>query len=115
MYVYTGQFDIDIIPKLEYEIDIDKLLLLKYVEGSSFPIHTHTKITDNHLGDLIIYSPNQDFSGGDLIIHHHDHKEIVTTSNLKEWKCVFLPLSIPHEVTPITSGVRYSFKYELYS
>lgn len=106
-------------PDLDPRIKINELLCLRYNEGVGFEKHTHIKITDNHIGDMIIFPPvsllKEKFTGGDLIIYHEDEKlEIIRTDNLTEWKIVELKLGIPHEVTPIKEGIRYSFKFDLY-
>lgn len=102
------------LPDFGYKINKEDLMLLKYAEGSKFEIHSHMKVTDNHLGDLIIFPPNQKLIGGDLVIYFPDEIKVIEVSQIKEWTCIFLPLMIPHEVRKIISGVRYSFKYDLY-
>ena len=112
--VYIG--DIKWFPDLDPRINTDELLCLRYKKGMGFGKHSHIKIMDDHFGDLIIFPPSHfsQFKGGDLIIYHEDHTEIIQTDNLNEWKVVELKLYVPHEVTPITKGVRYSFKMDLY-
>lgn len=116
LFVYAGV--IKCFPTLDVNLDIDNIMCLKYATHSSFEKHSHVKITDSHLYDLIIFPPISllpiPFKGGDLIIHHNDKKEIIKVDNLNEWKIVKLDLGIPHEVTEITKGIRYSFKYEVY-
>lgn len=113
--IYIGE--IKNFPNLDPRINIDEILCLRYNKGVGFKKHTHIKITDNHLGDIIIFPPSSlsPFKGGDLIIYHEDRTEIIKTDNLTEWKIVELKLGVPHEVTEIEEGIRYSFKFDLFS
>lgn len=117
LYVYTGE--IKDFPDIDNRVIKEDLLVLKYIKGNGFPKHSHLKITDEHIGDLIIFPPisilPESFTGGDLIVYHDTGLEIIRTDNLTEWKVVFLKLGIPHEVTPITHGIRYAFKYDIFN
>ena len=119
LYFYIGDYI-----KLPVELEIfgkrinqDNLLCLKYLTGKGFYKHNHLKINEHHLGDVIIFPPSnllkEKLEGGDLIIYDNPTK-IIKVSELEEWKVIFLPLMVEHEVTEITRGIRYSFKYDLY-
>jgi len=100
-----------------YHLVKDNPLIIKYTEGSFYEKHKHSKIDDNHVGDVILYPPvdlYSQFTGGDLTIHFDDHDFIFSTDNLTEWYAVYLPLEIDHSVSKIDTGTRYSFKFELY-
>lgn len=93
-------------------------MCLRYSVGSSFNKHSHLKISNDHLGDMIIFPPIHllpiQFKGGNLIIYHEDKIEIIEVDSLTEWKVVRLNLNIPHEVSEVTEGIRYSFKFDIY-
>lgn len=74
-----------------YKIDKIKILCLCYEVGVGFHKHSHIPIDKSHLFDFIIYPPsNNSFEGGDLIIYHKTHTEIINTDKLNEWKVVKL-------------------------
>lgn len=115
--IYTGV--VRNFPEIDSRIILDNLLALKYNPGEGFPKHSHIKISDEHIGDMIIFPPvsilPEPFVGGDLVIYYDDRTEVIKVDNLNEWKAVYLELNIPHEVTPVLSGTRYSFKYDLFN
>lgn len=111
----TNNLDLKTIKELTIK-NIDNIILLKYVIGEGFAKHHHIKISENHIGDVIIYPPSNFnfFKGGDLKIHNKNDIYTIIPSQLKKWTVVFLPLEIEHEVTPIIEGERYAFKIDLY-
>lgn len=120
LYVYIG--DIKSFPITHYNgiaLDRDNIMCLKYNKGVGFEKHSHVKIDDSHIYDLIIFPPisllPEKFKGGDLIIYHDDHIERIRVDNLEKWLVVRLDLEVPHEVEAVEYGIRYSFKYEIYS
>jgi hypothetical protein len=95
----------------------ENILVLKYLTGSIFKKHSHFKIDDNHVGDLILFPPiglYSRFIGGDLNIYFNNREINFQSDSLLEWTAIFLPLEVPHDVSKIIEGIRYSFKFDLY-
>ena len=89
----------------------DEPYLIHYRLNDHFPRHRDLKVSDDHLGAVLLYPP-ADYEGGELVIynddgsilhkvgcHHKDNKIIM----------VLVPLSYEHEVLPITKGNRYVY------
>lgn len=87
--------------------------VLKYLPGCFFKLHTDTrKGLNHHLTVLIL--PVKNYEGGELILHTNDGT-VNITAGPSEWTLVMFRPDVPHEVTPVTSGVRYVFKTDFYS
>ena len=126
--IYLGELEKDqlkeyLLDLWDEEYDINDLLIIRYNVGKGFPLHVHSKITDTHLGDIVIYPPSyflsEELIGGDLVIYNSidpfEEKMRVEVSKLKVWTKIFIPIGVYHEVEPIISGMRYTFKFDIYS
>jgi hypothetical protein len=95
----------------------EDILILKYCKGAVFEKHSHLKINENHIGDLILFPPIEiysNFIGGDLILYFDNTILRYEPSKMENWTGIFLPLGIEHSVEEVISGIRYSFKIDLY-
>lgn len=88
--------------------------VLKYLPGCFFKLHTDTRKGLNHHLTVLIFPPVKNYEGGELILHTNDGS-VNITADPSEWTLVMFRPDVPHEVTPVTSGVRYVFKTDFYS
>ncbi len=78
--------------------------LLKYLEGGKYSQHVDAG-NEYHRTCSVILALNDGYTGGELKFFDGQH-----TQELKKGSVVVFPSSYtyPHQVTPVTSGERYS-------
>jgi hypothetical protein len=85
--------------------------LLVYAPGQFFVPHQDSEKSDGMIGTLIVTLPSR-FSGGTLIIKHHDEKvEFRGAGNKLELIAFYADCH--HEVRPVSSGYRIVLTYNL--
>lgn len=89
---------------------LDSLQFTKYVGSTDDHYGKHCDMlyksfTTRKLSFSLLLSNPEDYQGGDLLIHSGERPDVPekTRGNI-----VFFPSYALHEVTPVTSGVRYS-------
>jgi hypothetical protein len=85
--------------------------LLKYIKGSFFKTHMDGKKSENHIAVGLLYPPSN-YIGGKLYVYEDDNK-IQIKKDSTHWQFVAIKLGTPHEVTEITHGKRYAFKFNI--
>ena len=94
----------------------DPVKVLRYLPGCFFKCHTDTRKGLDHQLTLLIFPPLKNYEGGELILHTSDGDiNVEEHRNPTEWTMVLFRPDVPHEVTPLTSGVRYVFKTAFFS
>lgn len=100
---------------------ICNLKLIKYEVGDHFDefhydtMKTHG--TNSMIGTILLFPPvdlKNNFEGGDLIFKDGDNEMIVEPSKFTNWTMVTFG-EVLHKCTPVTSGVRYVIKGEIWS
>lgn len=83
--------------------------MLKYEKGHFFKKHTDAN-THLHRMISIIINLNEGYEGGDLLFHNPSTLKPYSKLQLKTGDMVLFPSNFlyPHEITPLTKGVRYS-------
>lgn len=64
------------------------------------------KDTNRKLSFVMQLSDPEDYEGGDLCLYHSSKDPEIIPK--KKGYCIFFPSHILHEVTPVTSGIRYT-------
>ncbi len=85
------------------------MTFLRYQNGGHYKIHTdHCKNAPRTLS--IIYLLNNDYEGGELIFNLPNCKDEILKIEKKPNRVVIWPSNFlyPHQVTPVTKGLRYS-------
>ena len=88
--------------------DRESLQISKYSEGEYYKIHqdfTPEKYVTRKLSLTVQLSDDNDYEGGDLVFHNLPDKK---TSVRGKGSVIVFDSRTPHEVTPVTKGVRYS-------
>ena len=85
--------------------------MLVYAPGQFFVPHQDSEKTDDMIGTLVVSLPSQ-FSGGAMVIEHHDEKMLVGGSNSRLTFMAFYA-DCHHEVRPIRQGHRIVLTYNL--
>jgi hypothetical protein len=85
--------------------------MLVYAPGQFFVPHQDSEKTDNMIGTLVVSLPSR-FSGGAMVIKHHDEKMLVGGSNNRLTFVAFYA-DCYHEVRPIRQGHRIVLTYNL--
>lgn len=93
---------------------VHNLLVRKYVVGDSFPVHRDNNILNYDSGDkergeryrsyIIQLSEPNTYAGGDLMFENF-------VANSDRGNCISFDAKIPHCVTEVTEGVRYSMVF----
>jgi hypothetical protein len=93
---------------------VHNLLVRKYVVGDSFPIHRDNNILNYDSGDkergeryrsyILQLSKPETYSGGDLMFENY-------IANSARGNCVIFDSKLPHWVSEVTEGVRYSMVF----
>jgi hypothetical protein len=91
--------------------DFPDCVLLKYDKGSFFKTHVDAKKSQDHIATGLLYPPCS-YDGGELYIYEGENK-IQIEKNSSRWQFVAIKLGVPHEVTEITNGSRYVFKFNI--
>jgi len=90
--------------------------LLLYGEGGHFLPHKDTEKVDQMFGSLIVAIPSA-HTGGELVINHPGHEEVVVKFDSKEglrrMQYVAFFADCLHEVKPVTSGYRLVVAFNL--
>jgi hypothetical protein len=87
--------------------------LLVYAPGQFFIPHQDSEKMDGMVGSLIVTLPSQ-FTGGALVIEHHDGKKVIGGSAQKLTFAAFYA-DCHHEVRPVKQGYRVALTYNLLS
>lgn len=85
--------------------------LLVYAPGQFFVTHQDSEKTDGMVGTLVVSLPSQ-FTGGAMVIEHHDEKLRVGGSG-RNLTFVAFYADCHHEVRPIKQGYRVVLTYNL--
>jgi hypothetical protein len=85
--------------------------LLVYGPGQFFAPHQDSEKADDMIGTLVVSLPSQ-FSGGAMVLEHHDEKMLVGGSNSRLIFVAFYA-DCRHEVRPVTQGHRIVLTYNL--
>lgn len=85
--------------------------LLIYAPGQFFATHQDSEKTETMVASLVVSLPSQ-FTGGDMIIKHHEEQLIVRGSRQKLSFAAFYA-DCHHEVRPIKQGYRIALTYNL--
>lgn len=103
------------INKNYFNFDIEKIESLQFSEYSSsykgfYNKHIDTQYTNpgmntRKLSFSILLSKEEDFAGGELLLHLGNNPDSVLST---QGKMTMFPSYTLHEVTPVTSGTRYS-------
>lgn len=96
------------------EEQVHNLLVRKYVVGDSFPVHRDNNILNYDSGDkergeryrsyIFQLSEQGSYVGGDLMFDGY-------TANSSRGNCINFDAKIPHWVSEVTQGVRYSMVF----
>jgi hypothetical protein len=126
-YNYCANFDLDFVNNIhrsypKWVICPSRFLLLKYDIGGFFKKHCdHCQgIRESngkkfkHVATILIIPPMflHEHTGGELNLFLDNKTETISATN--EWTIIIFKLGIVHEVLPLTSGIRYVFKGEIY-
>jgi hypothetical protein len=68
--------------------------------------HRSFRVSDNHIGTVMVYPP-ADYEGGELVIYNDDDSVLDKISCHNEVTMVLLPISYVYEDLPITKGDKY--------
>lgn len=85
--------------------------MLVYEPGQFFVTHQDSEKTDSMIGTLVVILPSA-FTGGDMVIRHHDEKVTFRASRRKLAFIAFYA-DCHHEVRPIMRGYRSVLTYNL--
>jgi hypothetical protein len=85
--------------------------MLVYAPGQFFVPHQDSEKTDDMIGTLVVSLPSQ-FSGGEMVLEHHDEKMLVGGSNSRLTFVAFYA-DCRHEIRPVTQGHRIVLTYNL--
>ena len=91
--------------------DKESVQLSKYNEGCFYGKHADYGDIGNHktrkLSLSLQLSDENEYEGGELILYNNIRNDVITSCKSKGTLIVF-DSRITHEVTPVTSGIRYS-------
>tara|TARA_R100000773_G_C4199427_1_gene102438 strand:+ start:461 stop:1033 length:573 start_codon:yes stop_codon:yes gene_type:complete len=89
-------------------VSIENPQILKYPPGGKYNVHVDYYKTLPRMLSLILFI-NDDYEGGDLIMHNSNSTETEKIEKKKN-RCVIFPSNhlYPHAVTPVTKGTRYT-------
>ncbi len=85
--------------------------LLVYGPGQFFVTHQDSEKTDDMIGTLVVILPS-DFTGGALVLEHHDEKIAFRGSGTKLTFIAFYA-DCHHRVSPVKKGYRVALTYNL--
>jgi hypothetical protein len=85
--------------------------MLVYAPGQFFVPHQDSEKTDDMIGTLVVSLPSQ-FSGGAMVLEHHDERMLVGGSNSRPTFVAFYA-DCRHEVRPVKQGHRIVLTYNL--
>lgn len=90
------------------------LKINKYTTGGYFNAHYDTKISDRHIGTLLLIPPNQEYAGGEFVMYD-DKSEILRVSSChpSKWLGIAFRHNVKHECTPVISGTRVTIQTSL--
>jgi hypothetical protein len=94
----------------------NEFTLLKYEPGDFFNNHIDTKINDSHIFTCLIFLPNNELEGGELLLCDKLNKyEIrINPQNFNQTTMIVFSIDMYHKVLPITKGTRYVLKKPLF-
>jgi len=102
------------------EIDKERFQFSKYVKGDYYHLHRDwsTELDDlphtRKLSATLQLSDSDDYEGGDLLIDmfgyyvNNNKHDIMHTMNRSKGSVIVFDSRMPHEITPVTKGTRYS-------
>lgn len=93
--------------KERFDIEYHDVKLTRYTVGGHFGRHFDPKPKPTSLFKVLIFPGNPEYCGGDLIFYENGHEEILQPSTFTKTTAVLLRYGIEHQVSKITSGVRY--------
>lgn len=97
--------------KFSYELN-----LIKYESGDHFNEYHYDTRKKNEIATVLIFSPYNKFTGGNLIFKLDDKTLTLNTSEFSNTEYTIVIFSdILHKCEPIISGVRYVFKTTILS
>lgn len=85
--------------------------LLVYAPGQFFVMHQDSEKTDDMIGTLVVNLPSS-FTGGTLVIAHHDEKRRFGGS-ATDLSLIAFYADCQHEIQPVRSGYRVVLTYNL--
>ena len=85
--------------------------MLVYAPGQFFAPHQDSEKTDDMIGTLVVSLPSQ-FSGGAMVLEHHDEKMRIGGSNSRLTFVAFYA-DCRHEVRPVRLDHRIVLTYNL--
>ncbi len=85
--------------------------LLVYAPGQFFVTHQDSEKTNDMIGTLVVSLPSQ-FTGGAMVIEHHDEKVRIAGSD-RQLTFIAFYADCHHEVRPIKQGYRVVLTYNL--
>lgn len=85
--------------------------MLIYAPGQFFVTHQDSEKTDDMIGTLVVSLPSR-FTGGAMVIEHHDHKMLVGGSG-KNLTFIAFYADCHHEIRPMKQGYRVVLTYNL--
>jgi len=98
---------------------LEKVRIIQYPKGGFMSRHVDKQPSPKYLGRIIIMPPKSDYpySGGILrtFTEETDGFEVYYNINNnheaddKKWTAVYVPYGMPHEITKVHKGTRYSF------
>ena len=89
-------------------VSIENPQILKYPPGGKYEVHVDHYKTIPRMLSVIVFI-NDEYEGGDLIIHNPNSTDTEKIEK-KRNRCVVFPSNhlYPHAVTPVTKGIRYT-------
>ena len=90
-------------------LHLNEINLLKYEKGNFYVKHVDQSTTLNRTISVII-NLNEEYEGGDVVFYNPLTDRPYSKPNLKSGDIILFPTNFlyPHQVTPITKGIRYS-------
>ena len=90
-------------------LHLHEINLLKYEKGNFYIKHVDQSSSLNRTLSIII-NLNEEYEGGDVLFFNPVTGMIYSKADLKAGDIILFPSNFlyPHQVTPITKGVRYS-------
>jgi len=91
---------------MDWDLTLEPLQLTEYKEGAFYVTHTDVgggKMLYRKVSASVLL--NDDYEGGVFKLHTRHTPEVV---EVKAGRMIAFPSYVLHEVTPVTSGVRYS-------
>lgn len=97
---------------------LEKVRIIQYPKGGFMSKHTDKQPTPKHIGRIIMPPKSAyPYSGGILRTYTEEIDGHTTYSHVnnnheaddKKWTAVYVPYGMPHEISEVYEGTRYSF------